>query len=175
MSADDTTWALVLLSQAGRPWARDRVSYVSRTIGRRTGCRWSHATLDIAGTTYTFMTQGVVVRSRAEFESWAYEVFEAGKCAADMALLNSVIGNERCKYDMEAFLSGLRYLVRGRPLPVAPLREDMYTCSSFVAAVCNVSVPGTRVVNRYTTAKDLLKHFSSTQDQECPEGTPTVP
>ena len=174
MRAGDTARALVLLSRAGRPWARDRVSYVSEAVGRVTGCRLSHATIDIEGMTYTFMTKGVVVRPRAEFESRAYEVFEAGEWAVDVTLLKSLTGNKKCKYDWAVCLSGLLYFLREKPLPIAPLLEYQYTCASFVAAVCNVSAPGTHTVNRYTTATDLLKHFSSAQGEERSAETRTV-
>ncbi len=164
---DDTARAVVLLSRAGRPWARDRVSYVSDAVGRLTGCRLSHASLDVAGTTYTFMTpSGVVVRPRVAFERRAYELFEVGECTVDMGLMMSMIRNRRCKYDWAAIFSGIGYIYRERPLPVAPLRELHYTCASFVAHVCNVPAPGTSIVNRYTTARDILRHFGFPQDDE---------
>jgi hypothetical protein len=165
---------IILLSHSRRPWDREKVSLISAALTRCTGGHYSHASIDIDGMTYGFRTTGFEIRPREIFDSNAFKVFEVGSCLADADLLRRTI-EDGASYDWKATFRVAAHRLSGLPSPVEELRPLYYTCTSFVAAVCRLYMPGTNTINRYMTALDIEKQAGVLRPTGGPFLRPRIP
>lgn len=149
--------ARVLLSQSPRPWNSDRVSLISAAFARSCGTRYSHASLDVDGMTFTFMTSGLTVRPREVFEARMFEVYEVPiSVGARVAAIKDATSGPAA-YDWAALGVGLRTVLRRQPLAYMPIQPMRYTCTSFVAYVCGLQASRETTTNRLVTTDDILR------------------